>query len=213
MRILDFISFNEGIDFEGNFTPLYHSTRSILAILNSDSLKVSMRGPARGPKGICLTRSKFFDDLGIHSSIGYGDYPRIILIREKLLKDGYRSYPLCELFLSKDAKKNRSSWVNKKSLSTPNISKSNFDIIGNRPKRGVHHNIKGIPNKKDCLLEVEYEERILKDVKNLGKYTYAINLMSEDDIIRYKVEISNYLKKYPDIKILIGRYNFKEIFL
>lgn len=54
MKILSYNDFLiEGIDFEGNFTPLYHTTYYIKDIIRTDSLKPDK--PSRRPKGICLT--------------------------------------------------------------------------------------------------------------------------------------------------------------
>lgn len=213
----------EGIDFEGNFTPLYHITYRLSEILKADSLIPG--NPIRGPKGICFTRSKYFSHGGL--SI------RLILNRELLLRDGYRIYPLDEWALSrpKDIKTGkeatwpykgsehvtkRSEWVNKSAIKSHQMGKSNFNALKSG-KRPISHNIKGLPNKSSGL-EVEYEERILTPVKNLGKYIYAINFVTPDfytksnyPIDKLRDTIMSYIEKYPHIKILTGLHRFEEI--
>ena len=195
----------EGVDFKDNRHPLYHATFSLGKILKEDILKISPK-VSRGPIGVCLTRSKLY---GLDGNLGSSIYYRLILDRDKLLIDGYRSYPLDEWALKKNPK-NRTEWVEKDSISRKNFSKSNFDKITNGPRYTPHGN--GIIKNKDinATLEVEFEERILKDIKNLHKYIYGINILSlEND--NYKKEIMEYIKKYPYIKIYTGKFFLKEI--
>ena len=209
----DFDSYNlsEGIDFEGNFTPLYHITSNIISVLKSDSLiprniLIPKSVLLRGPSGICFTRSKFFEHFGIDV--------RIILNRE-LLKTRYKIYPLDEWSLKRQDIQNSiksDDWVNRKVIKSNHFGKSNFlhTLDGKRP---ISHNIKGLPDKYDRLagLEVEYEERVLTKIKDLHKYIYAINFITEKNYIAYKKNIEFYLEKYPNIKILIGKYKFYEV--
>jgi hypothetical protein len=221
MKILSYQDFLfEGIDFEGNFTPLYHITGYIREIIKDDTLKPGR--PSRGPKGICLTRSKYFS----HSATGHGSAPRIILNREALLQDGYKIYPLDEWTLKRpenlsDKTKvihpdTRDKWINKEAIKN-HMGKSQFPAL-KAGKRPISHNIEGLPDKSRGL-EVEYEERILTDVKNLGKYIYAFNFATEDQYTQnrwsgepsYKETIDLYKSKYPHIKVLIGLTRFKEV--
>ncbi len=212
MIIKSFVEWlNEGVDFKDNFTPLYHITRfyGLEKILETDLLKHG--NPARGPKGICLTRSKFFEHAGVEC--------RLILNYEKLKLDGYRSYPLDEWALSSPKgdpngnriySTNRKEWVNKDSIGRFHMGKSNFSNISKRP---ISHNIKGLSKDKNNGLEVEYEERILKDIKNLGKYIHGINLVGKP--IKYQSTvyktIKEYLQIYPHIKIYTGQFFLKEV--
>lgn len=210
---------NEGIDFEGNFTPLYHITGHIRDIIKDDMLKPGR--PARGPRGVCLTRSKYF----AHGGSGHGKSPRIILNRELLLQDGYRIYPLDEWALAKpenniDGNKeiHPDKWVNKEVVKKHHFGKSQFPALKSG-KRPISHNIEGLPKDKMSGLEVEYEERILTEVKDLGKYIYAFNFENEDQYTQkrwsgepsYKDVIELYKAKYPHIKVLLGLTSFKEI--
>jgi hypothetical protein len=221
----------EGIDFEGNFTPLYHITGYIREIIKDDMLKPAR--PSRGPKGICLTRSKYFT----HGGTGHGSAPRIILNREALLQDGYKIYPLDEWTLARPENspkpgsssynidkmkaihpETRDKWVNKEVIKKYHMGKSQFPAL-KAGKRPISHNIEGLPNDKRRGLEVEYEERILTEVKNLGKYIYAFNFATEDQYTQkrwsgepsYKETIDLYKAKYPHIKVLIGLTRFKEV--
>ena len=214
----------EELYFEGNFTPLYHITRSLRDIIKDDMLKIGR--PARGPRGICLTRSKYFS----HSGAGHGASPRIILNREALLRDGYRIYPLDEWSLTRPESatgkgtlnrvypQTRDKWVNKDVIKRFHMGKSQFPALKSG-KRPISHNIEGLPNDKHSGLEVEYEERILTDVKNLGKYIYAFNFENEEQYTQhrwsgepsYKELIDLYKAKYPHIKVLLGLTHFKEV--
>lgn len=190
----------EEFELKTNFTPLYHVTSpySLNKIFMDDVLKVGQ--PARGPLGICLTRSKHYthDDNYTES--------RLILNKELLEIDGYKSFPVDEWALSKRDDpfskhtkdiKNRSEWYDKSKKH--HFGKSQLPEIKSG-KRGLRHGIENLPKKG--MLGIEFEERILKDIKNLGKYIYAINVF-ESKIID-KINIEEYLKKYPHIKIMLG---------
>lgn len=196
---------NEGVDFKDNFTPLYHITRlyNLNKILSSDELKIG--NPARGPRGICVTRSKFFEHDGNLEDC------RLILNYEELKRSGYRSYPLDEWSLARKVSgvypTKRKDWINKDALSM-HLGKSNFDKLksGQRP---ISHNISSLKKGKSGGLEVEYEERILKDIKNLGRFIYGINLLRNINDQEYS-SIKEYLNKYPHIKIFSGKFFLKE---
>lgn len=204
---------NEGVDFKDNFTPLYHLTYSLDKIIETDLLKASNK--VRGPYGISLTRSKFF-----WNDQGEGGYDfRLILNYDLLKRDGYRSYPIDEWALIGDLKKplqpgTKRPWWSKY-VKTHQLGKSNFSEFKSG-KRGTLHNIESLPKK--VKLEYEYEERILKDIKNLGKYIYGINIINFDPIrssewrSRY-FRIEEYLEKYPHIKLYKGTRFLEEISL
>lgn len=213
LSFLDFISEEFGIDFEGNFTPLYHITGSLNKILDDDMLKFGQ--PSRGPRGLCFTRSKYYSHGGMTPT------PRLILNRELLVMDGYRSYPIDEWILkSKPGGIESDTWVTERPWSDKSLiqrlkgkvhfGKSQFPNLQSG-KRPIHHNIKKLPKDVRSGLEVEYEERILKEITNLGKYIYAINFKDEKQYEIYKIWVDKYLLKYPHIKILLGLHRFKEV--
>jgi hypothetical protein len=203
----------EGLDFKENFTPLYHITtsRNLEKILKSDMLKIGR--PAKGPRGICVTRSKFFEE-------SPGDC-RIILNAEELRRHGYRSYPVDEWALIDkdriDRSTTRKDWADKDAIRTKHGGKSNFSKMASRP---ISHNIPSLSHvRKGQGLEVEYEERILKQITRLGRLVYGINLMGlgmtlDDGIFEFssmRPTIENYLEKYPHIKLYKGRFYPKEV--
>jgi hypothetical protein len=215
----------EGVDFKENFTPLYHITSFLDTIIESDMLKVGR--PSRGPRGVCVTRSKFFED-------PYGDW-RIILNAEELRKHGYRSYPLDEWALSeptvnppddkttqdwhplppKPDKKwvtRRQDWPNRSAIRYNQMGKSNFGAIHLRP---ISHRISTLSHvDKSKGLEVEYEERIIKDIVRVGRFIHGINQISHGDEWKWsKLQglLTMYLTKYPHIKFYTGRSFLKEV--
>lgn len=205
--------FLEGIYFKDDFTPLYHYTRDLKSILLSDKL-ISLE-KSRGPSGISFSRSKDFDHIIGGSNCGSTD--RLILNYDKLKIDGYRSYPVDEWALNRaiyNKKNRRENWYNRKMPSDIHFGKSNIDNIKNG-KRGISHNINSLPSKDKCELEIEFEERILKDINKLHKYLYAINFTNEESYLDFKKNngdiLEFYLKMYPNVKLLIGKTSFKEL--
>lgn len=197
---------NEGVDFKDNFTPIYHLTNILEAILKTDTLKASSKG--RGPFGISLTRSKFFWNDQEEGSY----YCRLILNYELLKQDGYKFYPIDEWALIGGIKQplppgtKKPWWANH--IKGRQFGKSNFSHFQSG-KRGTIHGIETLP--KDIHLSYEYEERILKDIKNLGKYIYGINILSFAK--KYTDVILEYLQKYPHIKLYTGTRFLKEVSL
>jgi len=212
MWILSYYDFILESYFGVNFTPLYHNTHALLNIIKDDMLKIGI--PARGPKGICVSRSKYFNNDNIYKQTD----PKIILNREKLIEHGYHPHPIDEYILQKPQNLlqpnaeyiKQKPWANKDLIKrfkgNIHMGKSQFPhtVSGKRP---IVHNIKSLPNNNKGL-SVEYEERILKDIKNVGKYIYAFNFPNEPEYLKYKDVIDEYKIKYPNIKILL---NFKEI--
>jgi hypothetical protein len=94
MSIKKFDDFVNEAYLKGGRQPLYHYTSdySILKILSDDLLKTSNVVRPKGTKAICLTRNPYFThDGGVKTS------PRIVLDYDKLIRDGYRSYPVDEI--------------------------------------------------------------------------------------------------------------------
>lgn len=222
MYIKNWDLFFEGIDFEGNFTPLYNiiSKGWLDRTLTTDKIRLSV--VSRGPKGICVTRSKYFShDGNLDPKNGYF---RLILNKELLLQHGYRSYPIDEWKLGslrdlenkkavgRDYLSNRHRWANDSlKKSTTNLGKANFPAL-KAGKRPVFNNV-GLRNPNDGGgpgLEVEYEERILKPILKAGRFIYAINV-DENTYQQNKKIIDNYILRYPHIKVLTGIHRFKEL--
>lgn len=197
---------NEGVDFKDHFTPLYHFTSFLDWIMETDTLKASKKG--RGPFGISLTRSKFFwndSKEGSYSS-------RLILNYELLKQDGYKSYPIDEWALKGDLNNSLPPGTKKpwwaEHIKGRQFGKSNFSHFKSG-KRGTAHGIESLP--KDIFFEWEFEERILKDIKPLGKYIYGINILNTSNL-NTKI-LQEYLKKYPHIKLYTGTRFLKEVSL
>lgn len=185
MKIKPFIEFIEESYISGSRQPLYHLTRSLKNILVTDLLKCGK--PSRtshgSDKSISLTRSIDYGHDGY-----YGDI--IELDVDKLRKSGIKSYPVDE-WAWKSGKRNTDA------ISKVNFIKSNFDEVKSG-KRGTKHNL-DLP--KSPILETEFEERIYKDINDLGKYIISLNL-SKEPILDFDV-VYNYIKKYPNIKVYL----------
>lgn len=171
----------------GHRQPLYHFTYRLKAVLETDMLK--MGNPTRGAfgknKSISVTRNPDFSDAGhIFLELDY----------TKLYNDGYKALPVDEWAWGTDAKpshRNPSRVTNK----VTNYGKSQFpEVLSGR--RGTKHGT-NIPHKVG-ILETEFEERFLTDIKDLGKYIISINFPSTEN---YTEVLRTYLKKYPHIKV------------
>lgn len=68
---------------------------------------------------------------------------------------------------------------------------------------------------KNPLLETEFEERIYKDVKNLGKYIIKIYINRDfESFLKNNRNVSlikQYLEKYPHIKIFSHRNDILKV--
>jgi hypothetical protein len=129
-------------------------------------------------------------------------------------RDGYKFYPIDEWSLKKNPT-NRIDWFNRGEVKIKNLGKAILPEIKSG-KRFLRHNIDSLP--KSGMLEFEYEERILKEVTNLGKYIHAINFWDNLEFERYflyrtseKELFYEYINKYKDIKILLGYDRFVDI--
>lgn len=186
---------------EGGRAPLYHfvlNDFNLYSILNDDTLKTGTRGRDVNLKSI--------DDEGYMPSISvtrnskYSDRGnlRIELDYNKLLKDGYRSIPIDEMG-NAITRKRHSFFKQYKKPMNPfyGYKKVHYGGKINKKEGG-----------KDIFLEEEYEERIYKNISNLGKYIISIKLtkyfMIADTHIKSDKYIifKNYIEKYPHIKIL-----------
>jgi len=179
-RFLDFV--NESY-LKGGRQPLYHYSRrpGIIGIINDDVLKMGSVARPRGSKAICLTRSPYFTHDGVAKAS-----PRIVLNHDKLKNDGYNSLPVDEIGIAGN-----------KSKHSGNFTKSKFDNIKSG-KRPVPNGL-DLPKPGWMGLEVEFEERIYSDIKDIGKYIISFEFAKESDIP--KGDLINYLEKYPHIVI------------
>lgn len=197
MRIKKYIEFIEESYLSGHLQPLYHFTFNLYNVLSEDILKRSK--PTRPSKksqiSISLTRN--IDYTEADSGVFFELDANLLLI------DGYKSYPVDEWALD-PFDVGDDEVIGRKRLKTLHLGKSNMDSIKNG-YRGTKHNL-NLP--KDNDLEIEFEERIFKDIKNLGKYIISIN-MNKDVITNINKAVYNggdnnlkdYLVKYPHIII------------
>lgn len=182
-NLYSFIEFISESYLEGSRQPLYHVTNSLLAIIKNDTLKT--HEPAHKMKNmlsISLTRSDSY--LGDY---GFDNKYRLVLDSDKLKNSGYNSYSSDELGSMGGRNHNVQKW--------------NYFI------RHPKHNL-NLPKSKDKNnMQIEYEERIYKDINNLGKYIIYIDILHTGDIKNITSEILYYLEKYPHIKIRIFSKN------
>ena len=201
MFIKKFEDFINEAYLKGGRQPVYHFTSSsgLLGIIKSDELKTSK--PARQSHGydksISLTRNIDYSD-------SRNDFC-LELDSDSLLRDGYRIYPVDEI-----------SWKegkpNKLAIKNFNFIKSNFLDVKSG-KRGTKHGLK-LP--KNPILETEFEERIYKNVKGVGKYLLRIILYR--DVLTTRIGFINedlrdilvdYLNKYPHVRIYKSDGDFR----
>lgn len=196
MIIKKFIDFINEAYLKGGRQPIYHFTYRLYEIIKSDELRTSE--PARAShnheKSISLTRNIYYT----------GSYNTCIELNyDELIKYGYRSYPIDEWAWVKGK-------VNDWAVKKHNLGKANFPAV-KAGKRGTKHNL-DLP--KEPMLETEFEERIYKDIKNLGKFILKIFISNKIGESEYAT-LKNYLEKYPHIEIFkIGkdiRFDVKNI--
>lgn len=192
-NILDFQKFEESY-LKGSRQPMYHFTYSINPIIASDEFR--MRNTA-ARKALGREWSNSWT-----RNIDFSDASGCYIIEvdsDKLKNDGIIFYPVDEWALSRSHK----NPVDRNKIRSIHFGKSNFDKV-KLGKRGTKH---GLDLPKIPLLfglETEFEERTYKDIKNLGKYIISIMIdRSNLDYVmtREKHNISEYLKKYPHIRI------------
>lgn len=188
MSILKFKEFVNESYLEGSRAPIYHYTSlyNLNGILDSDLLKMGrmVREPKNNRMAIALTRNPYFTHDGY-----VRESPRIVLDLDKLKNDGIISYPVDEIGIAQKQSDGNH---------TDNFSKSGFSNIKSG-KRGTAHNL-DLP--KDYIMEIEFEERIYQNIKNLGKYIISIEFASSVELNdETKYELGKYLEKYPHIKV------------
>jgi len=193
VNILNFQKFEESY-LKGGRQPMCHFlSYGIVDILNSDMFKMKntavRKSRGRNYSNSWTRNIDFTND-------GGNDQFIIEVDADKLRNDGIRFHPVDELSLPVARK-------------AKHLGKSNFSKI----KSGVRWTKHGLDLPMGGLetpsLELEFEERTYKDIKNLGRYIISIMIdrdsLSKFDSISYysniKDVISNYLKRYPHIRI------------
>ena len=186
--ILNFVDFITEKYLEGSREPLYHLVGNLKGVLESDMLKIKEQVrnvPGKG-HSVCFTRSPYFRHDSTHSK------QRLVLDTDKLIIDGYKPIPIDEVGVSGGGKK---TWANSKEGP---YNKWSMPWI--RRGRKPFNDVEGISNiDNNAMLEFEFEERIYKEIKNLGKYIISIDLVDGQTNSRNAIE--KYLEKYPHIKI------------
>jgi hypothetical protein len=189
MIIKKFDDFLNEAYLKGGRQPLYHYTflGRLPSIIESDTLKMGNPARPRDSKAICVTRNPYFSHDGAELEC------RIVLDYDRLKNDGYRSYPFDEIgTVTKDTK-------------NMNYIKSNFPSV-KQGKRTIQHGL-DLP-KIGNGLEVEFEERIYRNVKNIGKYIISIDFSNKSNLLRLS-ELDKYLEEYPHIRIKIFDKKYK----
>lgn len=167
---------------------LYHYTRRFVDVLKSDLLKTSQAADEK--ISISFTRSPYYRE---HSSAF-----RLVLDSDELKKHGFNVVPYDEV--GNIVIKHKRG----KSEKFKDYSKVNPYFKG----KHVINNVGIKPSKLNDIspMEWEYEERIFKNIPNLGKYLVAIDV-SEEYIKDYVNIIKEYLDKYPHIEVTLLKEN------
>lgn len=163
---------------------LYHTLRRteyINSIMDNDEIKIG--NVTRGPSGICLSRS-------INWTNQLDNNVRCVLDSDLLVRSGYKPIPLQELVY-----KSKSTEI---SIPSKNIWKGNLDFY-QKSRRTSPHGVSSLPPHEKSIMEVEFEERILKDIKKAGKYIVYIDFTSYPDANVIE-SLIKYIEKYPHIK-------------
>lgn len=176
-RFSDFI--NESY-LKGGRQPLYHSTRYFINILNSDILKTNKpMFDVKATSYISFSRNRGFKDYG---------YKKFMLDADLLIKDGFVPKPVDEVgTYILGAKPHKQEQYKEYTKSNP-------------ASRTVNHNIDNLKTGDMFTQEAEYEERIYKDIPNLGKYVIEI-VLDPKYLEKYRPELTEYLLKYPHILV------------
>lgn len=182
MEILNFKQFESYLD--SSRQPLYHWCSFGRFEDNIKGNKLTAKTQARGPVSICFSRNINWSNDGGNQDI------RFVLDQDLLIRNGYKIYPIQELMYAKEADIRKS----RRDIDR-NVWKGNLDWI-KKGQRGHPHNIETLPKK--IIMETEFEERILTDVNNLGKYLLFIDIPDRKYLVK---DLINYLIKYPNIKI------------
>jgi len=167
---------------------LYHTiypSRHAKMVMDDDEFKIGT--VSRGPKGICMSRS-------INWTNQLSNSFRFVLDSDLLVRGGYKPYPLQELIY-------KGLGSTEVRIPKQNVWKGNLDFYKSS-KRTTPHGVGNLPDHKKSIMETEFEERILKNIKNAGKYIVYIDFTTYptgemlDSLIKY-------LEKYPHIKARI----------
>jgi hypothetical protein len=181
MKILKFDAYFESYLNSGRHL-LYHNTWHLLSILREDLLKSGRN--ARGPRGVCFSRNiNWVQDSYVED--------RIVLDSDLMIRLGYRPIPIQELMYSKYKDEPRKDIKR-------NVWKGNLDWY-RAGQRQAPHNIDSLP--KGASMEIEFEERVLKDINEVGRFIVYIDIAS-----KFRLENSillDYLEKYPHIQVRI----------
>lgn len=175
----------------GNRQPLIHQTTkyNLIEILETDELKTSKA--ADNQISISFTRSLYYSDAPTSA--------RLLLDVDKLIRDGYTIIPYDELYHLFIKYKDKDKNTEKKKKLIQKFKKYS-KVNPHTGLKYMKHNV-NIDLPDENQLEQEYEERIYKNIKKLGKYIIAIDI-DYSSYYDYVLNImKNYLKKYPHIEI------------
>ena len=185
MKILRYKQFESYLESGRHL--LYHTLREDLHleyVLNRDLMSPGVI--ARGPKGVCFSRS-------INWTNDADNKYRLVLDSDLLKRHGYNSIPLQEFTYA--------SRSTERKIPSQNVWKGKLDWYKDS-KRSTPHNISSLPPHNKSIMETEFEERVLKEIKNVGRFIIYMDFIEypKDDILKL---VKNYLEKYPYIKTRI----------
>lgn len=189
MKILNFKDYIYESYLNGGRQPLYHSTKNLKEVLDSDKLIPHKTAYKHDRDAICLSRDKSFNYMGIRT---------LVLDVDKLKRFGYRPIPIDEVG-SAITYINRELSKEGKPLKFPRYNK--VDTSFKVTKNGL-----GLKTGKVFNLGHEYEERIYKPINNLGKFVIEI-IVDNNWFNDYKNALTKYIKKYPHIKVVDDKNN------
>jgi hypothetical protein len=166
---------------------LFHHTyiSALKEIINHDVLRVNRT--CDKVTSISFTRCSYYSDAYVE---------RIVLDYNLLKIDGYNTTPYDEVTMNLRNHLDNDSFK----IKTKGYSKVNPNTFGRCINNKLNTKITHIG--KTDPLEWEYEERIFKNIKNLGKYIISI----ETNIHHLKhliLPLKNYIDKYPHIEIIL----------
>lgn len=190
MLIKNFELFCESY-LSGSRQPLFHYTNSLKAIIETDTLKIQKPSFSEdGVNSISLTRTEVYND----KSGGC----RFVLDTDALIRDGYKPIPVDEVGIAAKMGNIKLKDELKKAAHIVRHTASNI-VFDDKNKK----------HPKFKRMEYDFEERIYKDIKNLGKYILYIDFYHQSYIDKYKKLLLGYKEKYPQIKFRIMDYSEK----
>jgi hypothetical protein len=186
---------------KGHRSPLYHFTKNLFKLIEDDILNPGQPTFPKNIKAICLTRFPGYTEAGSN---------RLQLDTDKLIKAGFKPYPVDEMGLGISGKLKK--WK-QEDIEVP-INKINAFLGYSKPfMQGLKftHGVKGyefLNNGTPYIpTEFEFEERIYKPIPNIGKYIQFIDLHQEPNIEKLEI-LKNYIKKYPHIIVRKLKYKW-----